>query len=72
MKGYMKPPKSIIPMDSADEQRPETDYEHSQRYLNDIDRSTWRGVHAPARGQRGTVHKIAVASNVPQIYKQGG
>lgn len=64
-------PKLIIPQSTADETRPETDYEHSQRYLSDIDRSTWRGEHAPAKGARGIVHKISTAENAPHIYKAG-
>jgi len=49
--------------------RPETDFEHSQRYLNDIDRNTWRGTHAPAKGAKGMIHKISVAENAPHIFK---
>ena len=61
--------KSPVPMSADDSSRPETDYEHSQRFLNDIDRSTWRGTHAPGKGPRGIVHKMAVADNVPHIFR---
>lgn len=67
----MRTPKSPIPSPVDETTRPETDLEHSQRYLNDIDRATWRGEHAPPKGARGTVHKISVALSVPHIYKPG-
>lgn len=61
--------QSAIPMSDADSTRPETDYEHSQRFLSDIDRSTWRGTHPPSKlGPRGVVHKESVAANVPHIF----
>lgn len=63
--------KSPIPSPVDESTRPETDYEHSQRYLNDIDRSTWRGAHAPSKGARGIVHKLSVAENLPHIFKAG-
>ncbi len=63
--------KSPIPTPVDETTRPETDLEHSQRYLNDIDRATWRGNHAPSKGAKGIVHKVSVAENVPHIYKPG-
>lgn len=61
--------RSIIPPSLSDTSRPETDYEHSQRFLNDMDRSTWRGTHPPSHpGVRGVVHKESVAANVPHIF----
>lgn len=62
--------KSPIPASTSDDGRPETDYEHNQRYLNDIDRSTFQGNHPPSsKGPRGTVHRMSVASNAPHIFK---
>lgn len=64
--------RSVVPTSIDETTRPETDYEHTQRFLNDIDRSTWRGVHPPTHpGPHGVVHKLSIASNVPQIYKAG-
>lgn len=61
---------SVIPPTSAESLRPETDFEHSQRFLSDIDRSTWRGTHPPSHpGPKGIVHKMAMAENVPHILK---
>jgi hypothetical protein len=65
----MAKPRSIIPPSVDEGSRPETDFEHSQRFLNDVDRSTWRGTHAPGKGPRGIVHKMAVAENVPHIFQ---
>jgi len=68
MRNKSLPPAIASPIDETT--RPETDYEHSQRFLNDIDRRTFQGTHPPTtRGPRGIVHKIAVASNVPHIYQ---
>lgn len=62
--------KSLIPPTIEDTSRPETDFEHTQRFLNDIDRSTWRGVHPPSHpGARAVVHTESVASRVPHIFK---
>ena len=62
--------KSPIPPSDAGESRVESDYEHQQRFLSDIDRSTWRGTHPPSHpGPRGIVHKLAVASNVPHTFE---
>lgn len=60
---------SIVPsMDSST--RPETDAEHQQRFLNDMDRATWQGTHPPtSRGPRGIVHKMGVLENAPHIFK---
>lgn len=60
---------SPAPPSAMDDTRSETDAEHSQRFLNDIDRATWQGNHAPSKGPRGTVHRIGVAEHVPHIYK---
>jgi hypothetical protein len=65
----MRAPRSPVPQSVSETTRPETDFEHQQRYLNDIDRSTWRGEHAPAKGPRAQIHKMSVAENVPHIYK---
>jgi hypothetical protein len=62
--------RSIVPPSDAESTRPESDFEHSQRFLSDIDRSTWRGTHPPSHpGPHGIVHKMAVASNVPHIFQ---
>lgn len=62
---------SIVPSSPiGDDTRPETDSEHQQRFLNDIDRATWQGNHPPSsKGPRGIVHKIGLAEHVPHIYK---
>jgi hypothetical protein len=61
--------RNIIPPSVSDTSRPETDFEHGQRFLSDIDRRTWQGTHPPSHpGPRGIVHKMAVAENVPHIY----
>jgi hypothetical protein len=62
---------SITPSGSADDGgTPETDSEHSQRFLDDIDRATWRGGHPPSsKGPRGIVHRIGVAEQAPHIFK---
>lgn len=61
---------SISPTsDITEDTRPETDYEHNQRYLNDIDRATFHGLHAPPKGPRGIVHRISIAENAPHIFK---
>lgn len=66
----MAKPKSVIPSSVDESSRPETDYEHSQRFLSDIDRSTWRGAHPPSHpGPKGIVHKMAAASNAPHIFQ---
>lgn len=58
------------PVNPADDTRPETAAEHSQRFLNDIDRATWNGNHPPSsKGPKGIVHKIGLAEHVPHIYK---
>jgi len=69
MRNRAHPQSSSIPPDDT---RPETDSEHQQRFLNDIDRSTWQGTHPPSannKGPKGIVHKIGLAEHVPHIYK---
>ena len=67
----MARPKSPIPQSADSSTRPETDFEHNQRFLSDIDRSTWRGYHPPSSpGPRGVVHRLSVASNVPHIFQE--
>lgn len=62
--------QSSPPINPVDDTRPETDSEHSQRFLNDIDRALWHGTHPPSsKGPRGIVHKIGLAEHVPHIYK---
>lgn len=62
--------KSSIVPSPTDNTRPETDQEHSQRFLDDIDRATWVGHHPPtSKGPRGVVHKMGVLENVPHIFK---
>jgi hypothetical protein len=62
--------KSSIVPSTSESTRPETDAEHSQRFLNDIDRATWSGTHPPiSKGPRGIVHKMGVLENVPHIFK---
>jgi len=64
-----KQPKSPIPPDISESTRPETDYEHNQRYLSDMDRATFSGHHAPSKGPRGIVHRLSGAENAPHIFK---
>ena len=69
MKNKLKAQAPIGP--APDETRPETDYEHSQRYLNDIDRNVWTGNHPPSsKGPRAVIHKMSVAERAPHIYKE--
>lgn len=71
MKNKSKAQPAQAPIGPADETRPETDYEHSQRYLNDIDQAVFRGNHPPTKmGPRAVIHKVSVAERAPHIYKE--
>lgn len=60
---------SIVPSANSNT-RPETDAEHQQRFLNDIDRATYNGTHPPSsKGPRGIVHRMGVLEQAPHIWK---
>jgi hypothetical protein len=67
-KGKNSPmPMNDLPSETV---APETDYEHSQRFLTDIDRAVWQGNHPPTHpGPHAIVHRMATAERAPHIYK---
>jgi len=60
---------AIVSPPSQETTAPETDNEHNQRYMSDMDHAIWQGNHPPPKGPRAVVHRMATAERAPHIYK---